>query len=187
MKRQYFIAGLLAVLALASCDPFGYNKKKTNPQPVKQPPAEVDGWAPVYNTDPANAEIKSMPPRNIDKGGKIYVKGDTLYEVEAGKGIHVILINQPQNPQKIAFINVLGAQEVAIKNNVLYTNNINDLVALDITNTSDVKTIDRISNVFHLVDVNYPPGTGYFECVDKSKGTVVGWETKTLNYPKCSR
>lgn len=186
MNPKLLVAMPLLILSLASCDPFGYNKKK-NVTPVEQAPAEVDGWAPVYNADASNADIKGLPPRNIDKGGKIYIKGDTLYQVESGKGIHVILIKQHTNPQKLAFINVLGAQELAIKNNVLYTNNINDLVALDISRMDTIKVLDRITSVFHMVDPNYPPGTGYYECVDKTKGTVVGWEQKVLNYPKCRK
>lgn len=171
------------LLVLASCDPFGRHGR--DPEPVPESPKEVDGWAPVYNKDEANKQIKSMEPRTIDKGGKIYVKGDTLYQVESGKGIHVIVLKQPSNPQKVAFINVLGAQEIAIKDNMMYVNNMNDLVVLDITDVRAVKIADRITSVFHLVDPAHPPGTGYYECVDASKGEVVGWEQKTLSYPKC--
>ncbi len=187
MKHTLFkVAGaVFFITALASCDPFGYNRKK---RPVEEYPAEVDGWAPVYNTTGNDiTAIKALPPQNIDKGGKIYVKGDTLYEVEAGKGIHVIYIKQPQSPQKLAFISVTGAQELAVKNNMLYTNNLNDLVVLDISRVDTIKVIDRISSVFHMVDPNYPPGTGYYECVDYKKGTVIGWEQKVLNYPKCRK
>ncbi|MBN9483181.1 MAG: hypothetical protein BGO70_00815 [Bacteroidetes bacterium 43-93] len=179
-----FCTLLLGTIILSSCDPY---RKRHHVDPKPNPPAEVDGWAPVYNKDSSAAIIKSSDPRTIDKGGKIYIKGDTLYQVEVGKGIHVIDVKQPANPQKLAFINVLGAQEMAIKDNVMYTNNLNDLVVLDISNVKDIKLLDRISSVFHMVDQNFPPGTGYYECVDRSKGTVVGWEQKTLNYPQCSR
>lgn len=182
MKRTSLSAWLLPMLAisLAAC----YPRERVEPQP-EPIPAEIDGWAPVYSKDADLTVIKSMPPQNIVKGGKIYIKGDTLYQVESGKGIHVILIKQPANPQKVAFISVTGAQELAVKNATLYTNNLNDLVVLDITRVDSVKLADRISNVFKMVDGTRPPGTGYYECVDKSKGTVVGWEQKLLKYPKC--
>jgi hypothetical protein len=189
MKQKLFTIVIFAsmLVSLASCDPFGSNNRRTT-QPTQQPPAEVDGWAPVYSSSGTDiTTIKSLPPQNIDKGGKIYIKGDTLYEVEAGKGIHVILIKQPQNPQKLAFISVTGAQELAIKNNMLYTNNMNDLVVIDISKIDSVKTIDRVTSIFHLVDPYYPPGTGYYECIDSKKGTVVGWEQKVLAYPKCRK
>jgi hypothetical protein len=190
MKQRLLAAGLLAAMltSLASCDPFGYNNRRRPTEPVEESPKEVDGWAPVYKTAGTDVNaIVSMPPQNIDKGGKIYIKGDTLYQVEAGKGIHVILIKQPQSPQKVGFISVIGAQELAIKNNMLYTNNLNDLVVLDITNVNDVKLVDRVTSIFHMVDQYYPPGTGWYECIDSKKGTVVGWEQKVLNYPNCRK
>jgi len=182
MKRTPRKAWLLPVLALslASCDP-----KRRSVEPRETYPAEIDGWAPVYNTTGDYTTIKSTAPQNIVNGGKIYVKGDTLYQVESGKGIHVILIKQPANPQKVAFISVTGAQELAVKNSTLYTNNLNDLVVLDISQTDSIKVLDRITNVFNMVDSTRPPGTGYYECVDYKKGKVVGWEQKLLKYPKC--
>ncbi len=188
MKRTlvYSCVLIATCMSLSSCDPFGTNNRRRN-QPEPSAPAEVQGWAPIYNKDSTAAQIKSLDPRSIEQEGKIYVKGDTMYQVEVGKGIHVIDIKQPANPQKIAFINVLGAQEMAVKNNVMYANNLNDLVVLDISNAKDVKVLDRISNVFHMVDPNAPAGTGYYECADASKGTVVGWEQKTLKYPQCRK
>lgn len=172
---------LLGVIFCTSCDPFGFNGRSRRPEP----PAEVDGWAPVYNTDQSATIIRSEDPREIVKGGKIYLKNDTLYQVEVGKGVHLIDISQPSAPRKLQFIAVLGAQEMAIKDNYLYTNNMNDLVVVDIRNLGNVKLADRISNVFHLVDKNYPPASGYYECVDPNKGDVIGWEQKVLNYPQC--
>jgi hypothetical protein len=182
MKRTPRIAWLMPVLALSLAACYPREPIEPRPEPV---PEEIDGWAPVYNTTGDYTTVKSMAPQNIVNGGKIYVKGDTLYQVEAGKGIHVILIKQPANPQKVAFISVVGAQELAVKNSMLYTNNLNDLVVLDISQTDSVKLVDRISNVFNMVDSLRPPGTGYYECVDYKKGKVVGWEQKLLKYPKC--
>lgn len=173
-----------AFILLASCDPFGSNNRRIDPG---QPPAEVEGWAPVYAEDNTVNEIKSVDAKDIDKGGKIYVKGTTLYQVEVGKGIHVIDITDANNPQKVKFIQVTGAQEMAIMNDNLYTNNINDLVVLNISDINNVQVANRVSGVFHLVDPTLPPMSGYFECVDASKGTVIGWEPKTLYSPICRK
>lgn len=173
-------------LLLSSCDPFGF--KDNNALIVApDPPEKVDGYAPIYGDKAKIKEIKSTDPVPIEDGGKIYVKGNIFYQVETGKGIHVLDITDPANPQKLYFIEVMGAQEISIKNNTLYTNNLNDLVTIDISNPADVKLVDRIPNVFNLVDPATPPGTGYYECVDASKGDVIGWELKELHYPKCSR
>lgn len=181
MKRKSYL--FLATLGLSMSAIF----TSCDPKPTPMPPETIEGWSPVYNNDNTAMVIKSTDPINIDKGGKIYVKDNTLYQVEVGKGIHVMDITDPQNPTKVKFIQVLGAQELAIKNDVLYTNNINDLVVLDIANMNNVQVVDRISNVFNLIDPLLPPSVGYFECADPAKGTVVGWELKELKQPKCIR
>ena len=173
------------ILVLASCDPFGHTRRIS--EPIEEIPDEVDGWAPVYATGSNTAIIKSTDPQPIVKGGKIYVKDKTVYQIEAGKGIHVIDITDGNNPQKLKFIQVTGAQEMAIKDDNLYTNNINDLVVLDITDYNNVQVVDRVSGVFHLVSGSEPPGVGYYECVDYKKGEVVGWEQKTLYRPQCRK
>ena len=179
MPKPYLrllIASLLFTFLL-SCKPYD--------EPVMRPPASIEGYAPIYGNNNNAKTIKSVAPRNIEKGGKIYVKSDTLYQVETGKGIHVINIADPANPHKVKFININGAQEMAIKGQTLYANNLNDLVVVDITDYASVKEVGRLKNVFHLVNQYKPPGEGYFECIDASKGTVVGWEQKKLQSPRC--
>ena len=181
MRKSYlsYIIPLALALLTYSCKPF-------DPDPPRTPPASVEGYAPIYGNLATATTVRSTTPQDIVKGGKIYVKSDTLYQVEVGKGIHVISLAQPDVPQKIAFIEVSGCQEMAIMDNILYTNNLNDLVVVNIQNIANVVEVDRITNTFHLVDADRPPGTGWFECVDPSRGDVVGWEMKTLNYPQCS-
>lgn len=178
IKHAIWLVLPLMVL-LTACGPRNNN--------VEPSPSEVDGWAPVYAKDGIVNTINSVEPKEIQNGGKIYVKGNTLYQVEVGKGIHVIDITNRNAPQKVRFINVIGAQEMSIKNDNLYTNNINDLVVVDITNINDVKLLDRVSGVFHLVDPTLPPAPGYFECIDAQKGVVVGWEQKVLHNPVCRK
>ena len=161
---------------ITSCKPY-------DPDP-DTPPQQIEGYAPVY-ADANDAAIRSEAPRDIDKGGKIYIKDNILYQVETGKGIHVINIAQPDAPQKLRFLHIIGCQEVSIIGNNLYTNNLNDLIVINIQDINNINEVDRITNTFHLVDVNRPPTTGWFECIDPSKGTVVGWEMKTLYSPKC--
>ncbi len=147
-------------------------------------PVEADGYAPIYDSNNTSEVIKSGAARAIVNGGKIYVKGDTLYQVEAGKGIHIINIANPATPQKIGFIEVVGCQEVSIMDNKLYTNN--DLVVLNIQDVNNVTVVDRISNTFHVVDFTRPPAHGWYECIKPSKGKVIGWELKHLDHPQCN-
>jgi hypothetical protein len=156
-------------IASSSCDPYRYRAEPDIPD-------STDGWAPIYaKTEDANA-IQSVEPVPIENGGKIYVKGN-----------HVIDISQPNHPKKLRFISIAGAQEMAIKDNMLYTNNLNDLVVVDISNVSDVKVQDRLPDVFHIIDGQKPPLSGYFICPDPSKGEVIGWEQKTIYHPECRK
>ncbi len=184
MKIPVFQAAALLVgasILFASC------LKPRQMEPRETFPAQAEGWVPIYYNDGLPTDIKAGKPVPIEKGGKIYVKGDILYQVETGRGIHVTDVSNPANPVRTAFINVAGAQEIAIKDNMLYTNNLNDFVVLDISNISAVKAVTRLKNAFHLFNPSYPPGGGYFECVDPAKGEVIGWEPQTIDSPKCVR
>lgn len=173
MKQILYLAGL-ALLLCSACTRNG-----------EEPPKEVTGYAPVYQTDPQVATIGSEDPQPIVSGGKIYIKDQMLFQVEAGKGIHVLNIANPSQPVKLAFLRVAGAQELSVKANLLYTNNYNDLVVIDITDIADIRLVKRLKEVFHLTGGSLPPERGYFECVDPDKGDVVGWEKKTLHSPQC--
>jgi len=175
IANSLYFSILLTVLVFSACKPFDPD--------TNTPPKEVEGWAPVYaqNTD----IIKATDPQPVEHGGKIYIKGSRLYQVESGAGIHVIDISQPENPVKLKFIQVAGCQEIAINGTILYTNNVNDMVSIKIADLNNIAETDRKKDAFHIVDKNHPPAKGWFECIDASKGDVIGWENKTLNYPKC--
>jgi hypothetical protein len=177
-SSRYWGISIPILLLLASC------QTNNNAGPT---PDHVDGWIPVYSSDAAAYTISATSPVATTNGGKIYVRGNELYQVEAGKGVHVIDISQPSNPQKKKFISIMGAQEMAIKGGYLYANNLNDLVVIDIGNPGAISEVGRMKNIFHMVDQAYPPEDGWFECIDASKGTVVGWEQKNLSNPKCRR
>ena len=101
-NRASILAMLPFLLLAASCDPFNSNRIEPEPSP-----AEVEGWVPVYASAEDVGTIASKDAKPIDNGGKIYVKGNTLYQVEVGKGIHVIDIQNPNNPHTIKFIQVI--------------------------------------------------------------------------------
>lgn len=148
-------------------------------------PKEVQGWVPVYESELSDAEIKSMDPRTIANGGKIYVMNTRLYQVEDGAGIHIVDLTEPATPRKIAFITIEGAHEISIKGQYLYSNNYDDLVVIDISDINDVRLVKRMKNMFQFTNSSLPPERGYFECVDPAKGTVIDWKKTTIYSPKC--
>lgn len=150
-----------------------------------EPPEEVTGYAPIYQSDPQAGAIRSLPPQPIVHGGKIYTREGLLFQAESGKGIHVVDIADPASPARLAFIQVPGAQELSIKGDLLYTNNYNDLVVINISDVQHATLVKRLSQVFQVTGGTVPPERGYFECVDPGKGAVVGWEKKTLYSPQC--
>ena len=153
--------------------------------PTEVPPDQIEGYAPVYDTSTNSAGVRAAAPRAIVSGGKIYTKDSLLYQVENGRGIHIISIANPAQPQKLGFLEISGCQELSILGSMLYTNNVNDLIVVDIADRQNPVLKSRIPNTFHLVNQGNPPATGWFECVDAGRGTVIGWELKTLYTPQC--
>lgn len=153
---------------------------------------EVAGYVPVYTSGTAAKTITTGPPRATINGGKIYTTGNLLFQVEVDSGIHVINYSNPANPQKLGFIRSILCKELSVKNGFIYTNNLSDLVVIDINNMNNVREASRVAAVFPDLALQFPvktnsSGTIYFECPDPAKGIITGWELKTIKNPKCWR
>lgn len=171
---RFSILALATALTFAACN-------KVDDDGIPETPAETEGWAPIY----AQATtVKSVAARTTENAGKIYVKGRMLYQVETGKGIHVMDISTPSAPKKTGFIEIGGCTELSIQGSLLYANSLNDLLVIDIADLQNATEVGRVKDAFRLNNTR-PPGTGWSECVDASKGTIVAWERKTLYQPKC--
>ena len=157
-------------------------------------PSSIEGYVPVYNQDVSTLKtIKAEPARATVNGGKIYTVGTLLFQVEQDSGIHVINYANPSSPQKLGFIRSLMCKELAVKNGFIYTNNLSDLVVIEINSISNVREVGRTPGVFPDLSLQYPSkapnqfGRLYFECPDPQKGIIVGWKKQTINKPKCWR
>ena len=106
-------------------------------------------WQPVYKTkDEARANIKNNAPREIAMPGKIYIRGNYIFLNEVDKGIHIIDNTNRSAPRNIAFIDIPGNLDLAVKGNMLYADFYSDLVAIDITNPEQVIVKKFTENVF---------------------------------------
>jgi len=125
------------------------------------------------------ASFEKSAPIAISHPGKMYFKDNYLFINEYGKGIHVVDNSDPSNPEKVAFFEILGNVDMAIKGNVLFADSYIDLLAIDITDIDKPVVIDRIENVFPEI---VPEGELWFPyaMVDKSKGVIVDWEVKKI-------
>ena len=150
-------------------------------------PTEVEGLRPVYAIGDWQ-EIASTTPKPIDQLGKIYYKDGTIYAVEQYKGIHVIDNADPSSPIQTHFLEIVGVRDIAIKGDIMYVDNVTDLVSLDISNIAEPVVLSRVKDLYTDLDQSYPQGyEGPFECADPAEGLVIGWEPATLTDPKCWR
>lgn len=148
----------------------------------------VDAYVPVYANTADAKQIILQSPQPIINGGKIATLGNYVYQVETDKGIHIIDYTNPAAPVKKGFIKDALCRELAIKGNSIYTNNLTDLVVIDISNPNIVSVSSRIDNSFPDLATQYPPCTGcYFECADPAKGIVIQWTKQQVNNPKCKK
>jgi hypothetical protein len=146
---------------------------------VEPPFTPRNAYKPIYATNSTEAkEVRVTAPAKLEKVGKIYYKDNFIFINENNKGVHIINNSNPAAPQKVAFLNIRGCTDIVIKNNLLYANNLIDLVVLDVTNPLQATLKNRIENAF-LYSPRPPQINVSFICPDASKGIVVGWEIIT--------
>jgi len=135
---------------------------------------------PVYMSYPEfRASFHVSEPVEISKPGKIYFKDNYLFVNEIEKGIHVIDNTNPADPKKIAFYDITGNVDMAVRGNILYADSYIDLVAIDITDINNPVEKGRLKNIFPEI---IPEGDKWYPyaMVDKSKGVITGWEVKSI-------
>jgi len=177
-KISLFLASLTLIIYVFSCD--------TYDESVEDFTAE--GLRPVYISMEEADIIKSLPPQSVEQLGKIYYKDDLIYVGEQGRGVHIVDNTNPEQPNRIGFIQIPGNKDISIKSNLMYADNFRDLLTIDITDMNNIVEIDRIVDVYAEIPQSYPTlHEGYFECVDPSKGLVMKWEPATLENPACQR
>jgi len=127
-------------------------------------------YKPVYmGYEVLRSSVKSLPPTDMKTVGKIYYKTPYIFINEVDKGIHVIDNTNPSSPQNVAFINIPGNIDVAVKDNILYADSYVDMVAIDISNPLSATEVYREQNVF--------PNRVYTNgwVADATKGVVIDW------------
>jgi hypothetical protein len=106
-------------------------------------------WEPVYRTkDEVRTNVKNNPAREIQRPGKIYIRGNYIFLNEIDRGIHIIDNSNRSAPRNIAFIDIPGNLDMAVKGNILYADFYTDLVAIDVTNPEQVVVKKFTENVF---------------------------------------
>jgi hypothetical protein len=129
----------------------------------------------VLTVDQIRNEISSQGPQELVNLGKIYVKDNFIFINEIKKGLHIIDNSNPQQPHNIAFLKIPGVIDMAVKDNILYTDNYMDVVTFDITDPKNIKQTGRVKDVF-----NYGTADGVTWSYSPGYQTVTDYETKII-------
>lgn len=157
--RNIFTTGLLALVAsflFTSCFKDKCTRTYTFYTPVYKPTAEV------------RANIKSNSPRPIERAGKLFVRGNYIFLNEIDRGFHIIDNTNPSAPKNVAFVDIPGNIDIAVKGNTLYADAYADMVTIDVTNPMQVAVKKFNDKVFP-----YRMYTNGF--ISDSSKTIVDW------------
>jgi len=169
MKNLKLIRLLMLVLSLNSCWPI-------EEQCCTEPFRESEYKAITLQREILESTVQLIEPKTlIENAGKIYIKDNLLFINDKYKGFHVFDNTNPNTPKKINFINIPGATDMAIRNNIIYVNQATDLISLEyLFSEQSMSVVKRIKNVFPEL---YSPD-GYHEYGLKEDEIVVDWKLK---------
>ena len=92
--------------------------------------------------------------------------------------MHIIDNQDPKNPQNIAFIQVPGNIDFAMKSSVMYVDNAVDLVAINLTDLNNPVVTQRIPDAFP----SPTPPDGLWAEYDRTglpeDAIIISWELK---------
>jgi len=129
--------------------------------------------------DEMRMPVKSTAGWAIQTAGKIYIKDNYLFVNEKYKGIHVFDNSNPASPINLAFLDIPGNVDLAVRGNFLYADNYVDLIVLDISNLNSPVEVARIKDIFPYT---IPETTDAYPIsnIDQQKGVIVGWQVKQI-------
>lgn len=173
MKRLPILLSII-LIALASCEDKRLQTYTAN--------------VPIYlSYDELRSSFDVTSAVSLEKPGKIVFYGSYMFINEYQKGIHVADLSDPSNPELIAFLEVPGNVDMAIRNDMLYAESYVDLLVIDISNPEQAVLSKRIEDMFEYIippyDYDYP-----LDEIDQDKGVIEGYDIKKItrevyNYP----
>jgi hypothetical protein len=137
---------------------------------------------PVYKTRAeVFAAINGSISEPVQTAGKLYIKDRYIYLNEVEKGIHIIDNADPSSPRQVAFLNIPGNMDIAVKDNILYADTYTDLLAIDISDPKKATVTKAIQNFFTGRYYN-PDQNMTIKAIIKKDTTV----TVDTYYPDCA-
>jgi hypothetical protein len=135
---------------------------------------------PIYlSYDALRSSFEVLTEAPLEKPGKISFYGSYMFINEYQKGIHVVDLSDPTNPDLKAFIEVPGNVDMAIRNDLLYAESYVDLLVIDISNPEQPELLERIEDLFEYIippyDYDYP-----LDEIDQKKGVITAYDIKKI-------
>ena len=107
------------------------------------------GYEPVIvYPDDFRVTIEATSPQELCAPAGFYYYQNHLMVIERNEGLHIINNNNPAAPRSVSFLPVKGAQALAVRNDVLYINNVTDLVTFDLSDPTSPQMLGRTEDVF---------------------------------------
>ncbi len=158
--------------------------QKVDPRNSQNGSKTVWGYKPIYAVIATAKQIIYSPiSQPVLRAGNIYAKDNLIYQVETGKGIHIIDNSVPSNAKRVGFLTINGCNQISIKNNFLYSNSYDDLVVIDLSDVNNIREIKRVAGAFPEGNKAYyfsqPPEAGYYEC-PRYDSVVTGWRMDSV-------
>ncbi|PRY15414.1 hypothetical protein CLV24_10235 [Pontibacter ummariensis] len=167
MKKQAVKLLLLLLLPLLSACPGDVD------------PMPASSYSPVLmSRRQLEKSIVKQDPRPISDPGKLYRYGHYILINEKYKGVHVIDNQDPRLPVNLAFIQVPGCIDMAMKDKILYVDNAVDLLAIDLNDLNNIRVTKRVRDALPEL---LPPDnieSGFDRAGAPADAVIVGWELK---------
>lgn len=151
MKRIYLFAVCIFSVLISSCD-------------SDDSPKELAKFA--VPTLKSLAEIRNSvsvtSARQTNSDGKVYVAEHYLFYIAKEQGVHIFDNTNPSAPTNIAFINLEGVHDIAVKGDYLFADNFVDLLVFDISNIHNITLVRTVENTIGF-SPTYPDDAEFYD------------------------
>ncbi len=151
MKKIYLLLVCIFSVLVSSCE--------SDDSPKEQAKFAVPT---LKSVAAIRASVSVTAARATNSDGKIYTAEDYLFYIAKEQGVHIYDNSNPAAPTNIAFINLEGVHDIAVKDNYLYADNFVDLLVFDI---SDIQNITLVRTVQNTIGFNpvFPDDAEFYD------------------------
>lgn len=131
------------------------------------------------------SSVSVSQSRRTNSEGKIYVAENYLFYIAKEGGVHVFDNHNPSSPLNIAFINIAGVHDIAVKGNFLYADNFIDLLVFDISNIQNITLVRTVENVISFAPT-YPSNAEFYDYnrIINPDEIITGYRLEYRDFPQ---